>query len=485
MTKTHKTNPLSQLSSTLLGGVSILAVALLAGCGGDPEEPGPSCAGPGLFCQCETVADCPATEQCTSGICLPGAVDVGDTDNEETGPDAGPDSSETGPDADVGLDTSDESDTADTAETSPDVDTDSETGPDADVGEEVGAECGDSVCDASETCTSCEADCGACAPFCGDGVCDAETEVCDICVDCGPCSVDVIETPWIAFSTRGTVGPEAGLEQLYIARADGTDLLKYNGTDSFERSPTWSPDGTRLAFLGINLLTDTKLQIRVLDFVEDTYSSLTHPFISIASPAWMPDGSRLILEARNSGETTNSLYFVSTADGSTERLTTPPTGFSDSGPFPSPSGDYIYFVRGDGTSFDIYRITEEGTEESRVTTGSRIEGSAALDFTGGFLIYSQAPTNPESPGQLRRRNIATRVETNFGIAGDSEPSFFSDGVRIALLRRPDGAPSAEVLTVDASTGAALTRITTNTQPDYAPAVANIESDEIDVSTFFE
>lgn len=466
----------------------MLAVSLLAGCGDDPVDPGPTCAGPGQYCACETVADCPTGEQCTANICLPGAGDVGNDDGE-TDADAGDDTSdvtsETTDTTDV-TDTADTGDTTDTTDTGDTGDTGSDVGLDSEVSEEVGPECGDGVCDeGTETCSSCEADCGACAPFCGDGVCDEGLEVCDVCVDCGACPIEVIDNPWVAFSTRGSVGDEAGLEQLYMVRADGTDLLKYNGSDTFERSPTWSPDGSRLAFLGIDLDTETKLQIRVLDFVEDTYISLTHPFISIASPAWMPDGSRLIIEARNTGETTNSLYFISTADGTTERLTTPPTGFSDAGPFPSPTGDFIYFVRGDGTTFDVYRITEDGTEETRVTTGSRIEGSAVVDYTGGFLLYSQAPTNPDNPGQLRRRNIATRIETNFGLAGDSEPSFFSDGVRVALLRRPADAPSAEVLTINATTGAAVTRLTTNTQPDYAPAVANVESDEIDTSTYFE
>jgi len=47
--------------------------------------------------------------------------------------------------------------------------------------------CGDGTCDASEDCSSCEADCGACGPVCGDGVCEA-VEDCTICeADCGVC----------------------------------------------------------------------------------------------------------------------------------------------------------------------------------------------------------------------------------------------------------------------------------------------------------
>ncbi|MFN9812966.1 MAG: hypothetical protein ACK6CU_25435 [Deltaproteobacteria bacterium] len=49
------------------------------------------------------------------------------------------------------------------------------------------ARCGDGTCDRSEDCTSCAADC-SCGPRCGDGMCDRASETCDSCSrDCGAC----------------------------------------------------------------------------------------------------------------------------------------------------------------------------------------------------------------------------------------------------------------------------------------------------------
>ncbi|MCU0678960.1 MAG: hypothetical protein MUC28_00740 [Planctomycetes bacterium] len=49
------------------------------------------------------------------------------------------------------------------------------------------AVCGNSACEAGETCSTCPADCGACPPACGDGVCNG-TETCSTCpADCGAC----------------------------------------------------------------------------------------------------------------------------------------------------------------------------------------------------------------------------------------------------------------------------------------------------------
>lgn len=48
--------------------------------------------------------------------------------------------------------------------------------------------CGDGICTATETCASCEQDCGPCA-VCGNGVCQMPYETCVNCPqDCGQCT---------------------------------------------------------------------------------------------------------------------------------------------------------------------------------------------------------------------------------------------------------------------------------------------------------
>lgn len=60
------------------------------------------------------------------------------------------------------------------------------------------SQCGNGVCDAIESCSSCAADCGAC-PFCGDGSCNG-SENCSSCSnDCGSCpacNFNQICEPW-------------------------------------------------------------------------------------------------------------------------------------------------------------------------------------------------------------------------------------------------------------------------------------------------
>lgn len=47
--------------------------------------------------------------------------------------------------------------------------------------------CGDSICEGAETCSSCTLDCGECTIYCGDGLCNGD-ETCSTCLsDCGAC----------------------------------------------------------------------------------------------------------------------------------------------------------------------------------------------------------------------------------------------------------------------------------------------------------
>ena len=48
--------------------------------------------------------------------------------------------------------------------------------------------CGDGTCSGDENCKNCSADCGNCPPGCGDGTCDKTKENCQTCsADCGTC----------------------------------------------------------------------------------------------------------------------------------------------------------------------------------------------------------------------------------------------------------------------------------------------------------
>lgn len=128
--------------------------------------------------------------------------------------------------------------------------------------------CGDAVCDDAETCSACEADCGPCEPepFCGDAVCDGD-ESCSSCeADCGLCDpADVEANLFVSpdgddansgsesapLRTVGRAAELVGAGDTVLVRA-GTYLEDV----TFARSGTASSPITFVGEAGAKLVTD-------------------------------------------------------------------------------------------------------------------------------------------------------------------------------------------------------------------------------------
>lgn len=107
--------------------------------------------------------------------------------------------------------------------------------------------CGNGVCDLSESCSSCQADCGCrsgeycdtagvCTiPTCGDGQCSDEEKVAGCCEDCGGCSETSFCNKGTHQCTQKAAIPEADLKEIaegYLA--ENGESGKVGGiTDNF------------------------------------------------------------------------------------------------------------------------------------------------------------------------------------------------------------------------------------------------------------
>jgi Tol biopolymer transport system component len=75
---------------------------------------------------------------------------------------------------------------------------------------------------------------------------------------------------------------------IYVINPDGTGLLRLTDTVYEERSPSWSPDGTRIAFMA--RIDGNDFEICVMNADGSGFQQLTFNTVPDATPSWSPDG---------------------------------------------------------------------------------------------------------------------------------------------------------------------------------------------------
>jgi Tol biopolymer transport system component len=174
-----------------------------------------------------------------------------------------------------------------------------------------------------------------------------------------------------------------------------------------QNDPTWSPDGSELAFEasttdrggGISAVSLTSMRLRTITEPESAADE---------SPAWSPDG-RTIAFTRIYSFPFKPVLFLVGQDGRGLRSLT--VGFDPSW---SPDGRWIVFAWGNG----IHRISSDGRERARL---ARIAGARGYDLKprwspdGRKILYITTPSGRRptiwtmnADGSNRRRVIVLR-----------------------------------------------------------------------------
>jgi Tol biopolymer transport system component/polyisoprenoid-binding protein YceI len=205
----------------------------------------------------------------------------------------------------------------------------------------------------------------------------------DLAPELSPDGSKVAYTRGIATQTSGEA------DQIHVIDSTGSGRPKQLTEGSFTATlwPTWSPDGSRLAFAqgegdssSIWVMNANGKNRRALtedDLVEET------TFTPDEFPTWSPDGERIAYTSFLPDG--NDDIFVMNADGSSPtRLTSGPE--YDADPDWSPNGRLIAFSR-DG---DIYTMSPDGSGARQLTRGSARDGAPAWSRHGRWLAFARA-----------------------------------------------------------------------------------------------
>jgi TolB protein len=231
------------------------------------------------------------------------------------------------------------------------------------------------------------------------------------------------------FSTRIAYVVKRGNRfELQIADADGAG--EETALASFEPivSPSWSPDGRRLAYVSF----ENKKPVVYVHTLADGKRQVAANFKgSNSAPSWSPDGSRLAVSLSREG---GSQIFVVNPDGSNVRRITQSGGI-DTEPVFSPDGQTLYFTSDRGGSPQIYRMPAGGGEAQRVTFEGSYNVSPRISPNGRVLAYISRNGGKFQVATLDLASRQTQVITDSD--KDESPSFAPNG-RMILLATVNG-----------------------------------------------
>ena len=235
------------------------------------------------------------------------------------------------------------------------------------------------------------------------------------------------------------VNKENGRYSLQVADADGFNPQTVVSSKEPLISPSWSPDGTKLAYVSFE---KKKPVIFVQSLVSGQRIVLANFKGNNSAPAWSPDGSKLAIVLTYSA---NSQIYVINADGTGLQQVSFSNGI-DTEPEWSPDGSSIYFTSNRGGGPQIYRMPASGGEAKRVTFEGSYNVSPHLSTDGKLLTFiKQTPAG----FKVAVQDLATgQVQTLSDTTQDESPSFAPNGRMILYATNVGGRGSLAAVSVD-------------------------------------
>lgn len=149
--------------------------------------------------------------------------------------------------------------------------------------------------------------------------------------------------------------------EIYTMDADGTNVTRLTFTTAQNSHPTWSPDGSKIAFWSNR--EDSIRQIWVMNADGSNPTRLTFSGANDSDPDWSPDGAKIAFASDRDGN--NEIYKMDSDGNNPVRLTN--NTASDLSPVWSPNGARIAFASDRDGNNEIYAMNADGTSQTNLT----------------------------------------------------------------------------------------------------------------------
>ena len=208
------------------------------------------------------------------------------------------------------------------------------------------------------------------------------------------------------------------IHSLQIADADGYNAQILLESPEPLLSPSWSPDGKKIAYVSFEGKNSAIYVQNILTGQRERVSS----FSGInSSPDWSPDGSRLAMTLSKDGNT--EIYVMNLNDKSLQRITR--HGGIDTEPSWSPSGQKLAFTSDRSGGPQIYEVSINGGDPKRISFEGKYNARPEYSPDGKSITLVHAVSGSYRIGVLNLKNGFIDVLTDARL--DESPSFAPNG----------------------------------------------------------
>ncbi len=248
--------------------------------------------------------------------------------------------------------------------------------------------------------------------------------------------------------------------QIHALNSNTGQRLRLTDTDSNERTPKWSPDGTRILFTSER---DGNREVYVMNADGSRAINLTQHPAHDWQPAWSPDGARI---AFSSYRDENWEVYLIDADGSNlVRLTN--HSESDFSPTWSPDGKKILFVSRRGGDADLFVLDLESRNLTQLTHSELDEYDPAWSPDGQWIAFTTLIDEQSDIFVMRADGSSPVNLTNSRYANDFQPAWTRYSEELIFVSYTTAAGSHNLFRVRRD-GRELVRLTDDDYDNISP-----------------
>jgi uncharacterized repeat protein (TIGR01451 family) len=295
----------------------------------------------------------------------------------------------------------------------------------------------------------------------------SETLTLNADVEAGSAGFAIVNVASVTASDQADPDPanDAGSASLRVGSSGVGEVQITNAPDQDQR-PTWSPDGTEIAFDRTAGMSVDLWKVPVLGGFLPT--QLTTRSVSDFHPDWSSDGLAIVFAAPQVSSGVTDLWQISPSGGAPV-LFAEDAASEDRFPTWSPDRSKIAFNKDSGSGGDIYVIPATGGAPLPITAdpANDVHPTWSPDGTQIAFLSSRSGNNdiwivPATGG------AATQI--TFDAANDGAPDWSPDGTQIAFQSNRSG--NNDIWVIPAAGGVAVqvtTDLGVDAQPDWSPA----------------